>query len=126
MSEILSPSTTTPTKKEARSTQRLCRAFSQSAVAGPPLHVFSGCCIIHQTLGNHTGPFPHRAMVKPVLALLPVLGLTWLFGLLVHVSPTWAYAVVLLNSFQVFLGPDHIEWGLWNTETKRGCVVCQD
>ncbi|XP_076784788.1 adhesion G protein-coupled receptor D2 isoform X2 [Arvicanthis niloticus] len=40
------------------------------------------------------------AMVKPVLALLPVLGLTWLFGLLVHVSPTWAYAVVLLNSFQ--------------------------
>lgn len=65
-------------------------------------------------------------MVKPVLALLPVLGLTWLFGLLVHISPTWAYAVVILNSFQVFLGPDHIEWGLWNTETQRGCVVCQD
>ncbi|XP_028610570.1 adhesion G-protein coupled receptor D2 [Grammomys surdaster] len=44
--------------------------------------------------------FQMWSMVKPVLALLPVLGLTWLFGLLVHISPTWAYAVVLLNSFQ--------------------------
>ncbi|XP_021048346.1 adhesion G-protein coupled receptor D2 [Mus pahari] len=44
--------------------------------------------------------FQMWAMVKPVLALLPVLGLTWLFGLLVHISPIWAYAAVLLNSFQ--------------------------
>lgn len=49
--------------------------------------------------------------MKPVLALLPVLGLTWLFGLLVHINPTWAYAAVGLNSFQVFLGLDHIELG---------------
>ncbi|XP_039717390.1 adhesion G protein-coupled receptor D2 [Pteropus medius] len=40
------------------------------------------------------------ATVKPVLVLLPVLGLTWLVGLLVHLSPAWAYAAVGLNSFQ--------------------------
>ncbi|XP_032722268.1 adhesion G-protein coupled receptor D2 [Lontra canadensis] len=40
------------------------------------------------------------AMVKPVLVLLPVLGLTWLVGMLVHLSPAWAYAAVGLNSFQ--------------------------
>lgn len=71
-------------------------------------------------------------MVKPVLALLPVLGLTWLFGLLVHISPTWAYAAVGLNSFQVFLGIGHIELGgegsgtlelregMWFARTDRG------
>ncbi|XP_011786856.1 PREDICTED: probable G-protein coupled receptor 144 [Colobus angolensis palliatus] len=40
------------------------------------------------------------ATVKPVLVLLPVLGLTWLVGILVHLSPTWAYAAVGLNSIQ--------------------------
>ncbi|XP_073909331.1 adhesion G protein-coupled receptor D2 [Castor canadensis] len=40
------------------------------------------------------------ATVKPVLVLLPVLGLSWLVGLLVHLSPAWAYAAVGLNSFQ--------------------------
>ncbi|XP_058528839.1 adhesion G-protein coupled receptor D2 [Ochotona princeps] len=40
------------------------------------------------------------ATVKPVLVLLPVLGLTWLVGILVHLSPAWAYAAVGLNSFQ--------------------------
>ncbi|XP_044782268.2 adhesion G-protein coupled receptor D2 [Bubalus bubalis] len=40
------------------------------------------------------------ATVKPVLVLLPVLGLTWLVGLLVHLSPAWAYAAVGLNSLQ--------------------------
>lgn len=43
--------------------------------------------------------------MKPVLVLLPVLGLTWLVGVLVHLSPAWAYAAVGLNSFQVLLGP---------------------
>nr|XP_035970490.1 uncharacterized protein LOC118549985 [Halichoerus grypus] len=42
------------------------------------------------------------ATVKPVLVLLPVLGLTWLVGVLVHLSPAWAYAAVGLNSFQVW------------------------
>ncbi|CAD7668030.1 unnamed protein product [Nyctereutes procyonoides] len=40
------------------------------------------------------------ATVKPLLVLLPVLGLSWLVGMLVHRSPTWAYAAVSLNSFQ--------------------------
>nr|XP_044986379.1 adhesion G-protein coupled receptor D2 [Jaculus jaculus] len=40
------------------------------------------------------------AAVKPVLVLLPALGLTWLVGLLVHHSPAWAYTAVGLNSFQ--------------------------
>ncbi|XP_024643156.2 adhesion G protein-coupled receptor D2 isoform X5 [Macaca nemestrina] len=40
------------------------------------------------------------ATVKPVLVLLPVLGLTWLVGILVHLSPAWAYAAVGLNSIQ--------------------------
>ncbi|KAM6169994.1 LOW QUALITY PROTEIN: adhesion G protein-coupled receptor D2 [Rhynchocyon petersi] len=40
------------------------------------------------------------ATVKPVLVLLPVLGLTWLVSILVHLSPAWAYAAVGLNSFQ--------------------------
>lgn len=39
--------------------------------------------------------------MKPVLVLLPVLGLTWLVGMLVHLGPAWAYAAVGLNSFQV-------------------------
>lgn len=43
--------------------------------------------------------------MKPVLVLLPVLGLTWLVGTLVHLSPAWAYAAVGLNSFQVPPGP---------------------
>lgn len=43
--------------------------------------------------------------MKPVLVLLPVLGLTWLVGLLVHLSPAWAYAAVGLNSLQVPPGP---------------------
>ncbi|XP_076984170.1 adhesion G protein-coupled receptor D2, partial [Tamandua tetradactyla] len=40
------------------------------------------------------------ATVKPVLVLLPILGLTWLAGLLVHLSPAWTYAAVGLNSLQ--------------------------
>ncbi|XP_037706721.1 adhesion G-protein coupled receptor D2 [Choloepus didactylus] len=40
------------------------------------------------------------ATVKPVLVLLPVLGLTWLAGVLVHLSPAWTYVAVGLNSFQ--------------------------
>uniref|UniRef100_G3TL16 G-protein coupled receptors family 2 profile 2 domain-containing protein n=1 Tax=Loxodonta africana TaxID=9785 RepID=G3TL16_LOXAF len=44
----------------------------------------------------------HRlgATVKPVLVLLPILGLTWLVGILVHLSPASAYTAVGLNSFQ--------------------------
>lgn len=56
--------------------------------------------------------------MKLVLALLTALGLTWLVGLLVHLSPTWASAAVGLNSFQVFLGPGHVEWGFGTLQLK--------
>ena len=40
-------------------------------------------------------------MTRPVLILLPVLGLTWLCGVLVHLSMAVAYAFIILNAFQV-------------------------
>ncbi|KAI1232225.1 hypothetical protein IHE44_0007293, partial [Lamprotornis superbus] len=40
------------------------------------------------------------ATAKPVLVLLPVLGLTWLCGVLVHLSIVWAYVFIVLNSLQ--------------------------
>ncbi|XP_047381428.1 LOW QUALITY PROTEIN: adhesion G-protein coupled receptor D2 [Sciurus carolinensis] len=40
------------------------------------------------------------ATVRPVLVLLPILGPTWLVGILVHLNPAWAYVAVGLNSFQ--------------------------
>ncbi|NXD24497.1 AGRD2 protein, partial [Spelaeornis formosus] len=40
------------------------------------------------------------ATAKPVLVLLPVLGLTWVCGVLVHLSIVWAYVFVILNSLQ--------------------------
>lgn len=42
-----------------------------------------------------------RAVTRPVLILLPVLGLTWLCGVLVHLSVVVAYVFIALNSFQV-------------------------
>ncbi|NXG49129.1 AGRD2 protein, partial [Psilopogon haemacephalus] len=40
------------------------------------------------------------ATAKPVLVLLPVLGLTWVCGILVHLSIFWAYVFIVLNSLQ--------------------------
>ncbi|NWR64612.1 AGRD2 protein, partial [Bucorvus abyssinicus] len=40
------------------------------------------------------------ATAKPVLVLLPVLGLTWACGVLVHLSIVWAYVFIVLNSLQ--------------------------
>ncbi|GCB60607.1 hypothetical protein scyTo_0006890, partial [Scyliorhinus torazame] len=40
------------------------------------------------------------AAIKPVVILLPVLGLTWFCGVLVHLSIALAYIFVVLNSFQ--------------------------
>uniref|UniRef100_A0A8C3EE48 Adhesion G protein-coupled receptor D2 n=1 Tax=Corvus moneduloides TaxID=1196302 RepID=A0A8C3EE48_CORMO len=45
------------------------------------------------------------AMAKPVLVLLPVLGLTWVCGVLVHLSIVWAYVFIVLNSLQVSPAP---------------------
>uniref|UniRef100_A0A8B9PAG6 Adhesion G protein-coupled receptor D2 n=1 Tax=Apteryx owenii TaxID=8824 RepID=A0A8B9PAG6_APTOW len=41
------------------------------------------------------------ATAKPILVLLPVLGLTWVCGVLVHLSIIWAYVFIVLNSLQV-------------------------
>ncbi|KAJ0019639.1 hypothetical protein NQD34_007208 [Periophthalmus magnuspinnatus] len=41
------------------------------------------------------------AVTRPVLILLPVLGLTWLCGVLVHLSVVVAYVFIALNAFQV-------------------------
>ncbi|XP_016334907.1 adhesion G-protein coupled receptor D2-like [Sinocyclocheilus anshuiensis] len=41
------------------------------------------------------------AATRPVLILLPVLGLTWLCGVLVHLSVVVAYLFITLNAFQV-------------------------
>ncbi|XP_047230368.1 adhesion G-protein coupled receptor D2 isoform X4 [Girardinichthys multiradiatus] len=43
-----------------------------------------------------------RAAVKAVLVLLPILGLTWVFGVLVPFSIVMAYLFILLNSLQVW------------------------
>ncbi|KAK2837094.1 hypothetical protein Q5P01_014306 [Channa striata] len=40
------------------------------------------------------------AVMRPVLILLPVLGLTWLCGVLVHLSAVVAYVFIALNAFQ--------------------------
>ncbi|KFV60114.1 putative G-protein coupled receptor 144, partial [Tyto alba] len=40
------------------------------------------------------------ATAKPILVLLPVLGLTWVCGVLVHLSIVWAYVFIGLNSLQ--------------------------
>jgi len=45
--------------------------------------------------------FLSRAVTRPVLILLPVLGLTWLCGVLVHLSVVVAYVFIALNSLQV-------------------------
>uniref|UniRef100_A0A673MT56 G-protein coupled receptors family 2 profile 2 domain-containing protein n=1 Tax=Sinocyclocheilus rhinocerous TaxID=307959 RepID=A0A673MT56_9TELE len=47
----------------------------------------------------HSSAF--RAAVKAVLVLLPILGLTWLCGVLVPFSVVIAYIFSLLNSLQV-------------------------
>ncbi|MGH0130751.1 UNVERIFIED_CONTAM: hypothetical protein FKN15_043442 [Acipenser sinensis] len=40
------------------------------------------------------------AAIKPVLVLLPLLGLTWLCGVLVHLSVVLAYIFTAMNAFQ--------------------------
>ncbi|XP_072096767.1 adhesion G protein-coupled receptor D2 [Mobula birostris] len=66
---------------------------------------------------------PHRlyiqmwVAIKPVVILLPVLGLTWFCGILVHLNIALGYVFVVLNSFQglyIFL-----VYTLYNSEVRN-------
>ncbi|NWH85387.1 AGRD2 protein, partial [Aegithalos caudatus] len=64
------------------------------------------------------------ATAKPVLVLLPVLGLTWGCGVLVHLSIVWAYVFIVLNSFQglyIFL-----VYAIYNSEVRNAIQRMKD
>ncbi|KAJ7425245.1 adhesion G-protein coupled receptor D2 isoform X2 [Pitangus sulphuratus] len=64
------------------------------------------------------------AMAKPVLVLLPVLGLTWACGVLVHLSIIWAYVFIVLNSLQglyIFL-----VYAIYNSEVRNAIQRMKD
>ncbi|XP_073397522.1 adhesion G protein-coupled receptor D2 [Dendrobates tinctorius] len=57
------------------------------------------------------------ATAKPIIVLLPVLGLTWLCGVLVHINVIWAYVFIFLNAFQglyIFL-----IYAIYNSEVRN-------
>ncbi|KAF4797730.1 adhesion G protein-coupled receptor D2 [Turdus rufiventris] len=64
------------------------------------------------------------ATAKPVLVLLPVLGLTWVCGVLVHLSIVWAYIFIVLNSLQglyIFL-----VYAIYNSEVRNAIQRMKD
>ncbi|KAI2661368.1 Adhesion G-protein coupled receptor D2 [Labeo rohita] len=64
------------------------------------------------------------AATRPVLILLPVLGLTWLCGVLVHLSVGLAYLFIALNAFQglyIFL-----VYAVYNSEVRNAIRRIQD
>ncbi|NWU27936.1 AGRD2 protein, partial [Dyaphorophyia castanea] len=64
------------------------------------------------------------ATAKPVLVLLPVLGLTWVCGVLVHLSIVWAYVFIVLNSLQglyIFL-----VYAVYNSEVRNAIQRMKD
>uniref|UniRef100_UPI00358FB954 adhesion G-protein coupled receptor D2 n=1 Tax=Myxine glutinosa TaxID=7769 RepID=UPI00358FB954 len=57
-----------------------------------------------------------RSAVKAMVVLLPILGLTWLCGVTVHLNPALAYIFVTLNSLQgLFI---FLVYGVYNTEVR--------
>ncbi|XP_073767385.1 adhesion G protein-coupled receptor D2 isoform X2 [Danio rerio] len=64
------------------------------------------------------------AATRPVLILLPVLGLTWLCGVLVHLSDVMAYLFITLNAFQglyIFL-----VYAVYNSEVRNAIRRIQE
>ncbi|NXC42487.1 AGRD2 protein, partial [Penelope pileata] len=64
------------------------------------------------------------ATAKPILVLLPVLGLTWVCGVLVHLSIVWAYVFIVLNSLQglyIFL-----VYAIYNSEVRNAIQRMKD
>ncbi|NXQ86140.1 AGRD2 protein, partial [Nyctibius grandis] len=64
------------------------------------------------------------ATAKPILVLLPVLGLTWVCGVLVHLSIIWAYVFIVLNSLQglyIFL-----VYAIYNSEVRNAIQRMKD
>ncbi|XP_057212538.1 adhesion G-protein coupled receptor D2 isoform X2 [Triplophysa rosa] len=64
------------------------------------------------------------AATRPVLILLPVLGLTWLCGVLVHLSVVLAYIFIILNGFQglyIFL-----VYAVYNSEVRNAIKRIQE
>ncbi|KFQ52607.1 putative G-protein coupled receptor 144, partial [Nestor notabilis] len=64
------------------------------------------------------------ATAKPILVLLPVLGLTWVCGVLVHLSVVWAYVFIVLNSLQglyIFL-----VYAVYNSEVRNAIQRMKD
>ncbi|XP_061867941.1 adhesion G-protein coupled receptor D2 [Colius striatus] len=64
------------------------------------------------------------ATAKPILVLLPVLGLTWGCGVLVHLSIVWAYVFIVLNSLQglyIFL-----VYAIYNSEVRNAIQRMKD
>uniref|UniRef100_A0A3P8WH95 Adhesion G protein-coupled receptor D2 n=1 Tax=Cynoglossus semilaevis TaxID=244447 RepID=A0A3P8WH95_CYNSE len=63
------------------------------------------------------------AIARPLLILLPVLGLTWLCGVLVHLSVVVAYVFIALNAFQgMFI---FLVYAVYNSEVRRHSAYCQ-
>ncbi|OPJ67604.1 hypothetical protein AV530_001881 [Patagioenas fasciata monilis] len=64
------------------------------------------------------------ATAKPVLVLLPVLGLTWVCGVFVHLGIVWAYVFIVLNSLQglyIFL-----VYAIYNSEVRNAIQRMKD
>uniref|UniRef100_A0A8C1XHA5 Adhesion G protein-coupled receptor D2 n=1 Tax=Cyprinus carpio TaxID=7962 RepID=A0A8C1XHA5_CYPCA len=77
------------------------------AFAGPVLFVLAvNAVVLFRVVMVTVASARRRAKMltpttRPVLILLPVLGLTWLCGVLVHLSVVVAYLFITLNAFQV-------------------------